>query len=41
MLMSISLANDCEFGEPEWVTNYETVPFDNEFSATSSCTGLY
>ena len=39
--MSISLANDCEFGEPEWVTNYETVPFDNEFSATIAAAQVF
>ena len=32
---------DCEYGDPNWEQDYETVPFDNEFSATISAAQIF
>ena len=32
---------DCEYGDPNWEFDYETVPFDHEFSATISAAQIF
>ena len=32
---------DCDYGDPNWEQSYETVPFDNEFSATISAAQIF
>ena len=41
LLFGLLFSNECAFGQPEWESDYETVPFDNEFSATISAAQVF
>ena len=42
LILNIILAfPDCEYGNPEWEIEFETVPFENEFSATISAAQVF
>ena len=41
LVQSIFAFPDCDFGDPNWENEYETVPFDYEFSATISAAQIF